>query len=727
MPRTKALSILAIGLVLASCHEFSFGDTNVNSAAKNLVRSRAGWNHLHDQSSHPVATKTTDQAILIRSQCKPEIEGLYHETPLKGHFELEGKFQDLMNGGLALVATKAGELDLGNYLMVVFEKNSQGNYVFRVQDMQKGKPDVFDSTGQLAKSYAKGPLAKLYNNDGLTGMFGSANSTTKKNIEELIADRYSHVLDGGYSVSFDKPNGRIKISRNGISNTFHLYYGISKKFGKERRDGWIEFAPVRDWMGKKTKWYPALAIARDSSGKQGKIECSQLATRKPRKEDIKPKEAEFAVSERAYTWSGFEGDATVVTFDEAFPFSDQNIKFVFWERANFIPVWHLSNQLLFCYEFVETWDQNGIGCYEPMSDRLTATSKVKVLEDNSVRKRIQWNYVLLNPNYQTPDHGKGSQLPEAEEIYTIYPDGRIIRHITYRPKLDGEHRRWNELSELIVVAGNRFNPGELLGTPALTVLNNRDKQMEFFPDRPSELKESEQWKRLVAAVHFQDKPDAIVAFSNASDTPDTHPGVPVRANVSWHGRGYRMAHWPVGLEPYLSKDKSPGSFRAQVSHTSLLGVGAHKGAQWKNSYKIDTRGRRTRNWASLLALTDPGDSEKALLLTNSWMYPGNLLKQDSADVQFMKHDRQQGEIILKARKEADRLQFTWQVAAKSQHIYKPCFRLKGFAPSDAVVRCNERELAAEKEFRVHLEGDDLLLWLDIVSQEPLSIEITARN
>ena len=697
---------------------------DVRSAAlENLASSKSGWKRLRSNNDSQFKAAMNRDSISIHSRCTPTIDGLFHTKRLKGNFEIEATFRDLMNGGLGLISTKGDTPDSRNYLAVVFEKNSKGEYVFRVQDMQQGKPDVFDSTGELARSYEKGPLKKLYDNGGLMNMSSEQAPNEQREIEELVNDRYHHVLNRGYSVSFDKSNGRIKIVRNSLSSTFHLYYGVTKSFGKKKYDGWIEFAPVKDWMGKNSEWLPGLYVARDSQSKPVKIECSRFTTRKVRKEDIKKDNGQFAVTRRQYTWSGFDGEAVVVSFDKSFPFLDEGIKFVFWERANYVPVWHLSNQLQFCYEFVETWDKNGIGCYEPMSDRLGVASRVKILEDNPVRKQIKWNYTLLNPDYETPDNGIGKQLPEAEEIYTFYPDGRIIRHITYMPKLDGSHRRWNELCEFIVIAGNRFNPREKLASPALTVVNESGTEMSFFPGRPSDLSDSEDWKQIMASAHFRDKPDAFVAFSNAKDTRDTNPGLSVRANVSWHGTGYRMTHWPVGVEPYLSKDKTPGSFRSQVAHTSLLGIGAHRGAKWKDKYSQDSRGRRKRDWAALLSLTSPGDLNEGRRQTNGWLYPGTLSTAETQQLRLVKVDRQLGEVVLKADRSVKGVSFVWNVHLKSSHIYKPCFRIIGELPSQPVVRCNGQKLMPERDFRTHKSGSDLLLWLNIVSSEALRIEI----
>ncbi len=70
------------------------------------------------------------------------------------------------------------------------------------------------------------------------------------------------------------------------------------------------------------------------------------------------------------------GDATVISFNRNIArLLHKNRQFVFWSEANFVPAWHMNNELLYCYEFAETWSDLSKGCFEPMSDRLLAHAK----------------------------------------------------------------------------------------------------------------------------------------------------------------------------------------------------------------------------------------------------------------------------------------------------------------------------------------------------------------
>lgn len=57
----------------------------------------------------------------------------------------------------------------------------------------------------------------------------------------------------------------------------------------------------------------------------------------------------------------------------------------------------MNNELLYCYEFAETWSDLSKGCFEPMSDRLLAHAKVDIIENNKVRKVVKYHYALVNP------------------------------------------------------------------------------------------------------------------------------------------------------------------------------------------------------------------------------------------------------------------------------------------------------------------------------------------
>ncbi len=642
--------------------------------------------------------------LSLASKKADALEGAYLPEALQGHFVLEASVDGKGAYGLALYAEQDGKPAPDNYLMIELSQNEDGVPTVSVRDRQNGQVAVFDATGELFRAYEeKFPRKK------------------KKKLKQFIARRYQHQLDGAYSVPFDQPDGRLKIVRNALSNCFHLYYGVSMEVNGKERSGWLEFPPVQDWLGEGSTWYPAF-VAGGKAGEPSKLKATRLRVREPLLEDPQPAKPVFAVAERPYTWSGFDGQATVVTFDETFPYTKDGIQFVFWDRTNFVPVWHFHNQLIFTYEFVETWDEKGQGCYEPMSDRLHAYTRVEVVEDNAVRKQVRWKYALINPDYRVPRDNEGEQVPEVEELYSFYPDGRIIRHITYRPKLDSSHRHWHELAELIPIAGNQSEPEDWLSFPAVTIFNEDLDSETFFPGEPRDMKKSMEWDLIMTSVHLKDEPDAFIAVTNATDLPGVNPQLPISADVSWHKRDYRMSHWPVGLEPYQLDEKTHGDWKSQVSHTAVMGLGAYKGVDWDNWLQKDDDGRAYREWAALLALLPPKDKELGLQMTQGWLYPGRLGEKTDRGVNVTDIDRQLGEVQLSVPNSGKKITLVWEPDPQAGIIYKPCFLLEKVQAEELTVKLNGRELTSGKDYRFAADEKGLLCWFDVVSAEPLQLE-----
>ena len=128
-------------------------------------------------------------------------------------------------------------------------------------------------------------------------------------------------------------------------------------------------------------------------------------------------------------------------------------------------------------------------------------------------------------------------MPEADEYRTFYPDGTGLRHIIYTPKLESVHRKWHELTEMVVIAGSLTHPVGHMASPALTVLNlegdaddyhlTSERALDSRTNRGRGLRSTpnartNQWNQVIMAEHVKNGPDAFNVFSNAQDTPETY-------------------------------------------------------------------------------------------------------------------------------------------------------------------------------------------------------------
>jgi hypothetical protein len=561
--RTESSAIRIAASLLVLLHSFGLHATG-QPASAGLVADKT-WPD--DANSISLDVGGADRSVAVSPRT------------LAGHFIAEVTLDTEAGGGLVLLHDDHGKADTSNMIAIQVSRDDKGRTVVRATDVRDGKADVLDPTGQVDRA------------------------------------RYQHVLDGKYSLPFERTSLRLRVARDSATGFFRLSYSVSKSIRDETVTGWISLAAVPGW-GKTDQVFRVGVLAPT----QAKTRYEKLTFRNVPESDRDDSGKGFAVERRDYNWSGFEGEAVVVTFGPELPADRRSAdtKFVFWSRANFVPVWHLSNQLLFSCQFLETWGGGGDGCYEPMSDRLLRWSRVDVLQDNAVRKIIRWRYVLIDPDYRVPDDEHGKDLPEVEELWTIYPDGTTLRRMTYFPKLDTSFRSWHEVMEMIAVAGTRSVPSEHLASPALTLADLDKNELKFHPGKPFDKQGVNQWNDFVAVTHFKSAPDAFAAFVNTDPLPESLRPYPIRFDLDWHKPDFRMSHWPVENEPYQEAHKTHGKFDAEVGHTSLIGAGVWEGTDWTDRFQTDERGRRFRQWVSLVGLHKPSDLEGIRNRVRTW-------------------------------------------------------------------------------------------------------------
>ena len=522
----------------------------------------------------------TNDSFLNISASEGSSFGVYNKTTLSGHFDVQIDFKNDNNVSLALFNVDAsGNADVNNYTMIrVDDKN--GKVIVSVQDKQNGVTNVLDNTNKTDKNF-----------------------------------RYKNIVDGqSYSVPFVGTAKRLRILRHENENFFHFYYYVSKSVKGKTVSGWTELAPSKEWLQLSGNFYMGL-IANNGSAN---FDNAKAYTRNM--DDISDENTGFKATRRQYAWSGYYGDAIVVSFDkEQAPLTQGTRKFVFWAENNYIPAWHLDDSLQFTMEFVETWGGGSDACHEPMSDRLLRFSSVKILEDNSIRKVIHWHYVLHDPDYKIPDDAIGSQLPEVDEYYYIYSDGTIIRKIQYRPKLDTEFRKWHELTEFIVIAGKNTNPSGHMSNPCLTIWPICGNKESYYPSGGSDYDHSKNDATILAA-HFKNHPDVFEVFNDNPTVPSTYAGNAINIYKTWHNINYAMSHWPVNKEQYHTDAfKSSTTWDEQIKHSSIVGAGIYGGTDWNDNYKTDENGRKYREWYSFISLSEKGRLNEAKLKTEKWL------------------------------------------------------------------------------------------------------------
>ncbi len=657
-----------VGVIIAlSCGSVGSAQTSTEVFSDDFSQDTGDWQPF-DIDGSTGSLDVINNALQVTLESGEVYGAYYSPTPFSGHFDVVVEFENEQGVAFGLIREMGGQPSIDNYSMIQFAENAGGNLVVSLSDMQFGNEDVFDNTN--------------------------------------LADRgrYSQVLNGSvFSIPFDKTAKKLRIMRHAGEQFLHFYYAVEKSLKGELKQDWIELAPSKEWGVPNGSYYIG-AFSVDGTVTFDNVKVTQLPLN-----DQPDINTGFTILKRPYTWSGYTADALVISFGDAFPYASDDRKFVFWELANNIPVWHVSSSALFAYGFLETWDGGNPGCHEPMSDRLLGHTELEIIEDNSVRKVVRWSYDLINPDYKVPTNDVGTQRPEAIEYFYIYADGSIIRKMQYAPKLDSDFRNWHEMMEMILVAGQNQRPGNLLETPSLTFHELGKAPQQHNNDGETTFRNHN--ARLGATTtiaHIKNSPDIFNSFSDDLSIPETHTALPLNYEITWHWRGHNFGHWPINREPYLANDpcKNWSSWPQQVAHTSLVGMGVDLGRDWDSDFLEREDGRRFREWISLIGM---GNEESATAedKTNSWLFPGGVqLLNDSASFKEYSHEDKYFEFETTTEKPACYFETT-----PKTRLVNPVLRINQWGNNPVNININGKRLNSSQFITSIDESGDLLLMI----------------
>lgn len=612
---------------------------------------------------------------------------VYSDSLVSGNFYAETEFTADDAVGLVLFKNKGGVPDTDNYTMICV--TTRGGVVYiNHYDRQNGIDNVHDP----------------------------------RQPSKIAPTRYQAKLDGTvYSIPYKQTNKKLRILHESLSNTFHFYYGTRlEKWGVTSND-WMELAPLYSWLPTDEAYFVGVVCRNERNEEGKKAVYKHLNIVQTPVEDIDDSTTGFKVVHRDYTWSGFSGDATVVTFGDEFAY-DKNIKFIFWDRNNNAPMWRLNNQFELNFEFSEGGDRLFQGCHEAMSDRQRHGQYVKVLEDNAVRKRVLWHGISLNPDYHhSGEETPGGDKPTYDEYWTFYPDGTTIRQLIDKPKVDvaGRCRSWGpEFIELMPIGGSLVEAGDLCNEPALTLMDMTGRVNDFHPPVSKTFSpDTWNWEQIIFNAHFKENlPDFYLVYSQSEKYPDTWCGLTLQGQLSWQSPKHKFSHWPVGREPYgqnvgpnLVSSQSHSSYANEVTHTSLVSAGFYeKGADFADNYKTDPAdGRKYRSHVMLAGLTRPFDKDAIRDEVHTWLFPGKI-SMLSKGCSYTKNNYE--ERCLEFADKSRRGKCTFSVVAGERAIVNPVVKIVGWGGIiDVKVKVDGKEVKSISA----IEGDDLLVWINV--------------
>lgn len=253
-------------------------------------------------------------------------------------------------------------------------------------------------------------------------------------------------------------------------------------------------------------------------------------------------------------------------------FDHSPIQLIFWQGNNYIPAWVTENNRWYTDEFMEIYGHPrcpyGEDC-EPMSDKQSRYSHVRILESTPARVVIDWRYALSEvERYAIADAASPTSWGDwADEYWTIYPDGVAIRRSVLwstAPQRDG-----TEFQESIVLIPPGETPEDNVHYNALTFANLRGQTKTYswqpkttsglsLPHGPAGFPEPKdpviQWVNLKS----QWKPFEV-AWGNPIRTDSYNSEKSISAFEWWN-------HWPVAQIPSSGR---PALAADRAGHTSL--------------------------------------------------------------------------------------------------------------------------------------------------------------
>lgn len=400
-------------------------------------------------------------------------------------------------------------------------------------------------------------------------------------------------------------------------------------------------------------------------------------------------------------WAVDKNADIVVQFDES------DCKFVFWRGTGYIPSWVTENDIHFNNGFNEGWNDHG-SC-EPMSDKKTKYSSVKIVESNKARVVVLWRYALVDVlgtfAFEDPETGWGDW---TNETYYIYPDMTAVREDKLLSNAPHAAHEWQE-SMMVLGPGQR--PEDVLEMGGLTVSNINGQKKTYswehsvppwLPQEPKEI------TNQIVNTKSSYRPFSCIRPQDI-DYMDIYAGE-IRRDVSvypwWN-------HWPVAPRP---TDGRWANFADRAAHASL--------SHWYwNEYKSDDR---SMTKIMLNGMTN-GNIDDITRLNQSWSNPAQIVAVSGANDAHYRQEEKAYHLTVESGANA----VTFEVLGKKESpILNPAFVVNNWGDRTAKIKINGEQVAQSKDVRFDtrdsIEGRDLVLWIRHDSEEKLKIEISGE-
>jgi hypothetical protein len=400
-------------------------------------------------------------------------------------------------------------------------------------------------------------------------------------------------------------------------------------------------------------------------------------------------------------WLIDKNSDVVVQFDQS------DCKFVFWHGTAYIPAWVTENDIWFGNGFNEGWNELNGSC-EPMSDKRTKYSNVKIIESNDARVVVQWRYGLVDVAGLFAFEDRGTGWGDwTNETFIIYPDMVGVREVKL---LSNAPNAAHENQESMMVLAPGQWPEKVLNYAALSVANIKGDTITLSwekatpPSLPQYPKNPNiQVVNTKSAYH----PFSVIRPQDSARM-DIYSGE-IRREVSvfpwWN-------HWPVEQK---NNDGRFAQFADRASHSSL----SHW--SWKPLEITD----RAQTKIMLNGLTTKKVSE-LIPLAKSWSNPpGIVFRNNQSFTASYKPEEKCYNIQMKEGKKE--IEFTLN-GSENSPVVNPAFVIEGWGNKPAALKINGALVGKGNNFRYGfrqtLNSVDLVVWIRKESTTTVQISLS---
>jgi hypothetical protein len=363
----------------------------------------------------------------------------------------------------------------------------------------------------------------------------------------------------------------------------------------------------------------------------------------------------------------------VVEFDE------NPTRFIFWRGMSFIPQITNPENQWYNNQFNESWDPGG-SWGEPMSDKKSNISHVRLIENTPARKVIHWRYAQIQINGTQQNLDKKTGWSDwSDWYYYIYPDGVACKRMVHWSSDDPESHEWQESIGVMEPGQTPESISDVYHNTVTLANFKTSKSYDWSEESPVVLEADWETTPLqIQQINYKSeyKPFTIADFSGGELYGDAD------GRRAPYSRMVVYTHWPIGQLPTDGVRAIKADRTSSNGYTHLMFEGSDK---------------KGRNWAQrhMLEGMNSMSIEELRVLAASWLHPADL--KNIGGGESSGYDQSQRAYVIKTLDKT--VSFTL-MGSEDHPIENPCFVLKNWPGSDlSTLTINGRKVEPGKDLR----------------------------